>query len=1008
MNQKYSKLPPNLSENLYKFEKTLIRIELLTASALIFISFFISYVFVVTCERFLELNSQFRWMIWGLTLFIVMLVFLFWVKKICGQVYSEFKSIELISKYLPLAADHIRGALELSKENEGSSNALRLAAIDQIDRETKTLDFTKVLSSDSLNKIMKLIYVFLVMIFIGFIADLNMMMSSMERWMLPWSTTPRYTFVQLENVDKKIIVPAGEDFEIKLELSKISRWVPEKALTSYNGKKWGEHRFANNKVKLKLSGITYRKTLIIKAGDNRKLIEVQPVFRPILSKSYLTVELPEYLNLPTKKRLLKEQNFDILKGSKLQLELHSNTKVKKARWKGEPITKVEVDENIMRSSFVKADVNGSWNCTWKDENKFISAQSYSFQWGVVEDKKPKIEFVNYVPTLAMIADGTIKFQIKSSDEFGLKAVEVWLEVKPMQSKTRELKLIKINLSKKNKIGKSFLSEYIFSPKSLEIPPQSKVQLKGMCLDDYPNRLAVFSEVCNVYVLGKSEHADLLKDRFRKIVNELDATNLKEEHLLSKHEALSEKSQVSLNSEENKKNTEAIQEQLAQNAKKLKEIQDEMKKLIDESLLNDEIPSKDLEAWMKMMEDMENINENLVPKTQAPLNAAIEKGSMRKEELQKALGAHKKLLQALKSLPSKAENNLRNMEIRNFMTRLKIASQHEESLISHFKKLIPKIIGLQESQLPSEVKIKISKFSRDHSSMQEDMKKLKSALYYFYARVSDKVYIEIHDDMESKKMVNKLTELSNLIAKNQLMNAIPELKLWSEQFLDWANKLQLNTNENESGENKTAEIDLEGLLELLRLIEKQQNLREETINLEELKEIFVNHPLMAKKLSFKQRNLLRILLNLLKRVGDSNTATILEKAGYAMKEAIDLLKNANTGPKAVAAQDEVIELLTRGFQSEQENSNMSMAMQMMLAAMMQKSLGKGTGVGNVPGLGSSAGGGGMINTISNNGNSKENVEKNKNRSKSMKGFGDKIPLEFKKSIELYIQKMENIR
>ena len=171
---------------------------------------------------------------------------------------------------------------------------------------------------------------------------------------------------------------------------------------------------------------------------------------------------------------------------------------------------------------------------------------------------------------------------------------------------------------------------------------------------------------------------------------------------------------------------------------------------------------------------------------------------------------------------------------------------------------------------------------------------------------------IRKDMAEKKTPEELEKLKGRISENLGISVIEGAGKWAAQFKKWADVFS-KKSEGDGGEGGEPEElsaeDMEVLIELLRLRQGEEALREQTRILEERKAGNIRYSSDARKLSKLQRELDQSTLGLQRRVRNKKLKRLLEKIDGEMLNAEVYLKRPQTDSGTVAIETEIIELIT---------------------------------------------------------------------------------------------------
>jgi hypothetical protein len=235
---------------------------------------------------------------------------------------------------------------------------------------------------------------------------------------------------------------------------------------------------------------------------------------------------------------------------------------------------------------------------------------------------------------------------------------------------------------------------------------------------------------------------------------------------------------------------------------------------------------------------------------------------------------------------------------------------------------------------------------------------------------------------------------------------------SEYLKACADMLQKQGNQkSQNCCGKGDQMDMETLIAILRMIQKEQNIRAKTKMLEKNRKEELTRAykekvgdLSAEQFELKNNNLAAIIQ---KFASDRNSLKLLKPIDTAMDDSGKLLKKPSTGKETVAAETEVIERLAALLMnSAQSSKSLSKQEKQMLMAMLKMMMmpKQGKGAGKTPGHSTA---GGFTNDPNMNFSGKDFKRNESDRSTDHTGgkAAGRMPEEFKSAIEAFHRKIQ---
>ncbi len=271
-----------------------------------------------------------------------------------------------------------------------------------------------------------------------------------------------------------------------------------------------------------------------------------------------------------------------------------------------------------------------------------------------------------------------------------------------------------------------------------------------------------------------------------------------------------------------------------------------------------------------------------------------------------------------------------------MTRLRKESEREKAITSALGEMLHSVIGLPPAEIQGENRVRLDELLSEQKTTGRNAGYIQDDLSGYFARTRIEAYKSVLDSMEEKNMRHDLEELEDSISENFTTRSIEKSKVMGDNFAIWAEMLSKSdmAKSQEPGDGEPQEMDTEFLMGLLRLIQKEQNLREKTRMLDQRKPDSPEaYKAKALELAYEQGDI-HLHLSFLEDMarGFPPVFKLLDAAGEVMDEVVAFLRAPATDAPVIAAQTQIIEMLSGAFQ---ESSSQSSASPMsMLAALMQ--------------------------------------------------------------------------
>jgi hypothetical protein len=905
----------------------------------------------------------------------------------------------MVQSRYPRLGDRLLGIVELADESKRPPNvspALCRAAMQQVAADAVTLDFQRAVPTRNTRMSAATFSVCAGVLLVAFLLVPAAGLNALQRWLRPLASVPRYTLVQLEQLAPRQIVPYGELFEVHGRIKQTSRWFPTVARGRFDGQLPVEAAVEAGSFLFSVPGQTREGNFLLRVGDARHRVSIVPTFRPELTELRAGVEYPQYLGYPAAQLDARNGSAEILEGSRVTLAGRVSRPLRTATLGSQSLaaqrdqfsTAPMVVEETKRLAF-----------EWQDELGLRGKAPFVMTINARKDQVPAVDCRGLPPVVAILEDEVLEFEVWAEDDFGVKQLGVSWEGEADKETEAEAPRGNAVVADGAPQLKKLAGKFRFAPQVMNLAPQL-ITLHATAADYYPEREPSRSVAYRIYVLDYARHAQLLQKEFERLLERLEEIARAEEAALESNERLHELSPEELAKPETAEKLREQERAENANAEQLRRLQEELMKLIKEALRNKTIPESVLREWAKLLETIQPLPSDLMPKVAGMLGKAGKETAQRLQRLAEALAQQKgvleRLMQALKQLNE--ANDL--MQASNFVNRLRQAASAETEIGGTLQQMLPQSAGLSAEQLPTTLKTKLGTLHEKQSQTQKKVQYIRDDLGHFAKRSRQAKYDEVHEGMEKSHVVEELEKLADLVQDNQGAQAIDQTGKWATQLLAWADLLgKQSDGAGGQGAGQLSPEAIELMLKLMRIRQQEEGLRESTRFLEEQKAALPAYEESATRLARIQDGLGEQIQRIQRRYNLSQIAQLLDQVNAAMGDASQLLYKPQTDGETIAAETEVIELLSSACQGAGGGSSSSL-----MAALMQM-LGMGAGA---TGGGSLQGGTTEHETTSANGSATGAPPEARHVEKAGGHSGSTLPAEFRDALEAYFDAVERMK
>ena len=878
-------IPEGLRNQLEEFRKRLWQVKIAEAVLAGFFGLLFSFLLVFGLDRFIETPTTVRLIILvaGVSLFALFAPY--WIHRWVYGHRRENQLARLIARRFPKLGDRLLGAVELQSQSETKdtlSPELRAAAMRTVAADAAGRDLTNALPAARHRKWSLVVMSLFIMSVVALVSMPEAGINALKRWLMPLSETERFTFTQLDlsGLGTPHHVPYGESFSITIPLSKETNRRPATARARYGNGEWVEASLENDAYTFTFPGQRAKDIVQLEADDARHNLVFEPVIRPAIENVRASVKLPSYLQRDDIDADLRSGFMTVLEGSDVFIQATTSRALRSATAEIQTLPKEEMDaqpqptpspepteegsekpaDKVAQTIPPKAlalDINGRKITTppipvtdrsliipvqWTDIYGLKADTPLKLRIETTKDQAPSTYIQGIDRQHIMLAEETLNFDVLAEDDYGLKACGIaWQgEFTKPTGGTPASGEITIEQGSPSRLNINV--PWRFSPKNHDIVPQ-KILLRSWTEDYRPGRGKIYSEPITLYILTRDEHAQVLKSEFDRAIGELEDIARKEQNLNDENQRLNRKDAKDLQSEANKKKLQAQQDGERENKERMQKLTDKMEKLFKDAVRNGEVDKEALQKMSKALQSMKELSKEDLPKVEQKLQDAQNQRNTpekSKQDLNEATEEQKKAIEKMKQALKDANEANRNFEASTFVNRLKRAASEEDGIASAFIGMIDKVIGSDISDLDPVEQRAIKAAADQQNQTAADVRWIQEDLAHYYARTQKDEHKALVDSMRDSRIDEAMERLAASVSGNISYTSIAQSKKWAAQLREWAKKLEGDKKNGggggggEGGGGNQEEQDFEFMLKVMRMIQKEQDIRARTRALEDFK------------------------------------------------------------------------------------------------------------------------------------------------------------------------------
>ena len=365
-----------------------------------------------------------------------------------------------------------------------------------------------------------------------------------------------------------------------------------------------------------------------------------------------------------------------------------------------------------------------------------------------------------------------------------------------------------------------------------------------------------------------------------------------------------------------------------------------------------------------------------------------------KKMEEAVRQQADLLAEFEKIANELNNVLANLEGSTLVKRLKAASREQYRLAGRVGEQLDGVFGTSAPSRSVPQKNILSDLSNLESRSSQNASLIMDDMQAYYDRRRFVRFKTVLDDMKKQDVVGGLRQLGGDLPGEPGLS-IAQCEFWSDTMDRWAeNLVDVSRCGQCPGSRSRGSLPPSIVLEVLHILEGEVNLRDETRVAEQAKAALAKKQYrgQARRLSETQNTLRDRVVKVNGRIRELPDAEkefgceigLLDTVAKVMHETTEILARPETGPPAIGAETEVIELL---LQSRRINP------------------GGGGGGGPIPG----GGGGGNTSdsalALLGIGVNEKEVRVNRAGNQSVGESGRSLPEEYRAGLDEYFHRLE---
>ncbi|MCC9599726.1 hypothetical protein LOC67_04065 [Stieleria sp. JC731] len=960
-------LPTTLTEKLDQYRQAVIRRSMSRGIQLSIATTTIALLLLVVIDRFAETPVGLRLAYWMATAAIVGYAIASVVQSI-RQHRSAASIAREITQYDPNYGDHLLGAIELADSAIEQQRSMRLcrAALQQVSEETQRRNLLALLPPQSMSRCRRVtVLSAVVLATLAFLMP-DVIWNSVRRMVMPLASISRQTLVHIDHVPDQYVVPRGEPANWIVPANKESRWTPGQAALSIEGVGKINGSLADEEYRFELPPLMHETDTRLTIGDASRPVRLVPVDRPEIASVRATVELPSYLQIEQSTIEVEPvaNVIQALENANVTLHVQATSPLSSASADGEA---VEVDEDRFdvavdaERSTVTVDLADQYGIGLSKESTIQIERTF--------DQPPTIVVDEANLPSRVLNQQQLRFLLSVEDDFAVRRVGVqWINE---------------DRSGERVIGPEEGSNTVtalFNPAAFGTG-EGEVAIRFWAEDDLPGRPRVYTQTYSMTVLSSEDHAVWIGDQLARWRQGAIEVRDRELRLLSGNRELMSVPESQRDTKWRQKLAEQAAAE-ADNARRLKLVVEDGKAILSQAAANDQVPAANLEGLAQSIRALDDLANGKMPQVAEMLSGAAEafeeskfaaaanmettlgelpdtdEGASEnaetdssdpssterlslsdttiidtsksgkkakpakkssKQQLAQAVEDQAELVAEFDAVADQLRELLGQMDGSTLVKRMKAISRLQDRVAGRLAKFISVGFGLSNSIDETDIQASLSDTEETISRLQSVMDDLQA----FLKRREVRSFKVVYEEMKQDNVLDQLRLLKRHLP-DQPGASIAAAEYWADNLDRLADDLieppSNDEQQDEEGGKAKKSLDPEVVLEVLRVLKSEVDLREETRQAERGRKAMAadDYASEAIRLSESQdsiRDRLDQVIDSLQTDRDSAIqfaaeAEVLSAARAAMVDASETMVQPDTGPSVIAAQTEAIELLLR--------------------------------------------------------------------------------------------------
>ncbi len=548
--------------------------------------------------------------------------------------------------------------------------------------------------------------------------------------------------------------------------------------------------------------------------------------------------------------------FSAPEGSTLTLKVSASQRLQSAEdAQGQPL-RVDGSSVIIPNILLEKEPR-EIELDWMDSDGLAASRPVKIRLEPIEDKQPSIYLRGGENDRYVLEDTSIELEVEAADDFGLREMGVeWQGEKSFYDSNEDEngasapKPAGADKPAPGLRGEKVLADgqptqtglkgtFLFQARALKLSPQ-RVVIRGFTQDYKPGGRRVYSEPMIIFVLSKSEHAQMIRNELERITSELEGMIRRMDAMADEAKRLKGMESGKLKDAESQERLHALADEEQANRRELGDLLNRSESLFKEASRNSQIDPAGMKEFMKGISMLKPIPDGPMKMAQKQFRDSASESRSEQEsrkDLNDGENSHSEATQALKDTMNQLSKSAQDMEASTFVARLRQAASKEDSIAHALAGQINTIAGMTMEELDPSTRREMETIATLQNVSTQDIGWILEDLSYYKSRTGERIYSDLYNQMNAFSLRDKLDLVHGNILNAITARSIDESRLYASTLRHWAKLIDDYKKSRRGGgggggggggsQSSISDAEFEFMLKLIRMIQQEQDIRMRT-------------------------------------------------------------------------------------------------------------------------------------------------------------------------------------